>query len=82
MHRKPTDEELSNVFAHHAPFGDQAERYGKVRAAALEFAKVIRDLTPCSPQQTRAINSVQEAMMLANSSIALNEKPVDQPEVL
>ncbi len=75
MHQKPTDEELANTFAHHAPFGDQAERCCKIRAAALEFAKVIRDLTPCSARQTRAINEVHVAMMLANSAIACDEKP-------
>jgi hypothetical protein len=75
MHQKPTDEQLANRFMHHAPFGDQGERYGKIREAALAFAKVVRDLTPCSPEQTRSINAIDEAMMLGNAAIARNEKP-------
>src|SRR4051812_13915845 len=51
---KPTDEMLANKFCHHTPFGDQAERYAKIRAAALTFATVVRDLTPSTPEQTRA----------------------------
>lgn len=73
MHQKPTDEQLAHRFCYHAPKGDQGERYGKIRAAALEFAKVIRDLTPCSAEQTRAINAVDEGVMLANAAIARNE---------
>lgn len=70
---KPTDEQLENRFVHHAPQGDQAERYAAIRAKLLEAAKFIRDLTPCSPEQTRAINALDEAMMLANAAIARNE---------
>lgn len=73
MFQKATDEHLKNRFTYHAPFGDQAARYGMIRAKALEFAILIRDLTPCSAEQTRAINSVDEAMMCANAAIARNE---------
>lgn len=72
---KPTDEQLANKFAHHTPFGDQAERYARIRAAALAFAVVVRDNTPTTPEQTRAFNEIHLAMMIANSAIALNEKP-------
>lgn len=70
---KPTDEQLANRFMHHAPKGDQTERYGQIRAKMLEAAKLVRDLTPCSPEQARAINALDEAMMLANAAIARNE---------
>lgn len=62
-----------NRILHHPPKGDQAERYAAIRAKMLEAAKVVRDLTPCSPEQTRAINALDEAMMLANAAIAQNE---------
>jgi hypothetical protein len=72
---KPTDEDIYRKFDYHVPFGDQTERYQKIRQTLAETAKVIRDLTPCSPEQTRAINALHEAMMLANAAIAINEKP-------
>lgn len=72
---KPTDEQLANKFAHHTPFGDQAERYQRIRKAALDFAIVVRNNTPTCPEQTRAFNEIHLAMMIANSAIALNEKP-------
>lgn len=74
MNEKPTDDMLWNKFQHHAPHGDQCERYAKIRLAAFEFAKAIRDATPASSEQTRAINEVHMAMMLANAAIALNEQ--------
>jgi hypothetical protein len=73
MFSKPTDEQLTNRFMHHPPQGDQADRYVAIRAKMLETAKVVRDLTPCSPEQTRALNALDEAMMLANAAIARNE---------
>ncbi len=73
MPEKPTDDQLWNKFQHHAPINDQCERYAAIRLAAYEFAKVVRDSTPCSPEQTRAFNEIHVAMMLANAAIALNE---------
>jgi hypothetical protein len=73
MFEKPTDEQLANRFSHHAPKGDQGERYSKIRAKILETARLIRDLTPCSPEQSQALNGLDKAMMYANASIARNE---------
>ena len=65
--------DLDNVFTYHAPFGNQAPRYERLRAAGKEFAQVIQGLTPASPEQTIAFRKVQEAVMFANAAIALNE---------
>lgn len=73
MFQKPTDTQLENKFAHHAPKGDQAERYAENRKKFLVLAKHVRDVTPCSPEQTLAIGRLYEAMMLANAAIAINE---------
>jgi hypothetical protein len=73
MFQKPTDAQLANRFTHHPPKDDQAERYGTIRLAALSMAVIVRDLTPCSPEQARALNAIDEAMMLANAAIARNE---------
>lgn len=73
MHQKPTDEQLSHRYCYHAPKGDQVERYAAIRGKILETAKLIRDLTPCCPEQTRAFNALDEAMFLANAAIARGE---------
>ena len=68
-----TDKELENRFTYHAPKGDQAERYGQLREAALVFARFGCTLTPESREQTRAVNKVDEAVALFNAAIARNE---------
>jgi hypothetical protein len=70
---KPSIAELENRFCHHVPKDDQGERYAKVRKTILFAACVCVDLTPCSPEQTRAINALDEAMMLFNAAIARHE---------
>lgn len=64
---------LDNVFSYHKPFGDQPERYEKIRAAGKEFARVVLATTPRCPDQTAAIRKVREAVMTANAAIAINE---------
>lgn len=70
---KPTRESLANRFQYHAPKGDQAERYERIRQSIFAAALVCVELTPCSPEQTRALNALDEAMMLFNAAIARNE---------
>lgn len=70
---KPTDEQLANRFDHHPPKGDQASRYVQIRANIRETAQLCVALTPCSPEQTRALNALDEAMLLFNAAIARNE---------
>ena len=65
--------DLENLFAYHAPKGDQVERFAEIRKSAQAFAQVIQDLTPESAEQTLAIRKVRSAMMDANSAIAVNE---------
>lgn len=71
--KAPTLEQLAHRFTHHPPIGDQAERYLRVRFNILECAKRIVDLTPVCPEQTRALNALDEAMFLANAAIARHE---------
>jgi hypothetical protein len=73
MFVKPTVEQLEKRFKHHPPKGDQAERYGLVRNLICEAAKGCVAVTPCSAEQTRALNALDEAMMLFNAAIARNE---------
>ena len=70
---RPTVDELERRFRHHAPKGDQAERYAAVRHAILNAAVGCVGLTPCCPEQTRALNALDEAMFLFSASIARHE---------
>lgn len=72
--KKPTDAELENRYKHHPPVGDQVHRYAAIRAEVLKLAKFIVNATPCSPEQARALNALDDAMMLSNAAIARNEK--------
>lgn len=71
--RKPTREQLANRFTYHAPQGDQADRYAMIRGGCLSLAEKLVELTPCSPEQARALNALDEVMMLANAAIARHE---------
>jgi hypothetical protein len=71
--RKPTYEQLLNRFIHHPPKDDQADRYTLVRDAILTAAVACVAQTPCSPEQTRALNALDEAMFCFCAAIARNE---------
>lgn len=70
---KPTVDQLAHRFDYHAPKGDQTKRYAEVRRAIKHAAVECVALTPCSPEQARALNALDEAMMLFNAAIARNE---------
>lgn len=71
--QKPTSDELDARYNYHPPKGDQGERYEFIRKKCRELASVIVNSTPYSPEQTRALNALDEVMFLANSSIARHE---------
>ena len=64
--------DLDNIFTYHAPSAVQAERYERLRAKAKEYAALIVELTPPSPEQTLAVRDVQRASMMANAAIAIH----------
>jgi len=66
---------IANTFTYYEPKGDQSERYTSIRAGARELATLIEDLCPKSAERTLALRRLQEAMMWANASIAINESP-------
>jgi hypothetical protein len=65
--------DLQNRFTYHPPRDGQAERYGQIRTGGLALAQLLADLCPSSPELTRAVNAVDEAVMLANAAIARRE---------
>lgn len=66
-------EQLDNLFTYHKPFGTQPERYEKIRAAAKAYAQVVNENCPESREKSISITNLQLSVMLANSSIAVNE---------
>ncbi len=66
-------EEIEKRFSYHAPKGDQLERYEVLRSAAKQYAHLIARLTPPSREQSLALTHLEEAVMMANASIARNE---------
>lgn len=66
--------DIESVFTYHAPFGDQPARYIALRAKAKELAELVVASTPVSREQSVALTKLQESIMWANASIAINEK--------
>jgi hypothetical protein len=65
---------IKRAFSYHKPFGDQPDRYEKIRAKARELGDVILDNAPESTERAEAIRNLQQTVMWANASIAINEK--------
>ena len=66
--------QLKNIFSYHKPFGNQPEKYERLRSAALEFATLVESSCPESREKSLAITNLQQCVMWANASIAINEK--------
>lgn len=65
--------DIENRFTYHPPKGDQTDRYEALRWTAQVLAKEIIIRCPRSRERSRAINKLEEAIMLANAAIARNE---------
>ena len=70
-----SDLELQHLFQHHPPTLAQIAKYGFIRLAALEFARVVVENTPASADQTAAVRKIREATMTANAAIACHVEP-------
>lgn len=71
--KKPTAEELTQRYQHIRPTEEQGNRMSEMRGKIAEAAIFCVERTPCSPEQTRALNALDEAMFLFNAAIARNE---------
>lgn len=65
--------DIDNVFSYHSPKGDQAERYAVIRESAKELARIIDEKCPDSREKSLALTNLQQSVMWANASIAINE---------
>lgn len=64
------DLNLTERFVYHAPTPEQIPRYEEIRVLARTFAQRLAELCPSSPELTRAVNALDETVMLANAAIA------------
>lgn len=69
-----TNEQINNTFTYHKPFGDQQMRYEQLRADAKVLAHSIQNCCPESREKSLALTNLQQGVMWANASIAINEK--------
>lgn len=74
-----TNQQIENIFTYHAPFGDQAERYVRLRNEAKALAFTIQDLCPESREKSLALTHLQQAIMWGNAAIAINETAFQPP---
>jgi hypothetical protein len=64
---------VDGIFTYHAPKGTQADRYVSLRETAKTLAYQIGLSCPESRERSVAITKLQECVMFANASIAINE---------
>jgi hypothetical protein len=71
-------QQVLNMFTYHPPYGEsQIQRYADIREHGLYFAEFINETVPDSHEKNMAIDSIRNAVMWANASIACNESPIE-----
>lgn len=68
-----TKSDVEKIFTYHKPTRTQPERYELMRSKALELAVMIVENCPESREKALAITNLQQTIMWANASIAINE---------
>ena len=66
----PGNKEIELRFTYHRPEPHQIPKYELVRNRGREFANLLNDMCPDSPELETAINKIEEAVMWANAAIA------------
>ena len=76
-----TKEQIENTFTYHRPSGNQPQRYEEIRSEAKLLACLIQRVCPESREKSLALTNLQQTVMWANASIALNENetPPERP---
>lgn len=67
------NQKIENNFSYHAPKGNQQERYVGILDKAKELAHLIDAMCPESREKSLAMKKLEDAVMLANASIARHE---------
>lgn len=74
------DDELVNWFSFHPPQADAGERYDRLRAGALAYARLIKELCPPGADRTAAFRKLREVSFTAVASIACTG-PIEWPKL-
>jgi len=69
---------IERMFTYHSPTLGQVQRYQAIREAAKQLGHTMLNCCPGSRERSAAITLLQNAVMMANAAIAINEK--DQNE--
>ena len=64
---------VEKTFVYYAPKNDHAQRYERLRAEAKSLAELICKSCPESREKSLALTNLQQTVMWANASIAINE---------
>jgi hypothetical protein len=67
---KTLTDRIENDFTYHAPVGDQAARYTRIRSEAKGLALTIASLCPEGREKALALTNLEQAVMWANAGIA------------
>ncbi|QXE36219.1 hypothetical protein KQY30_20190 [Streptomyces sp. GMY02] len=67
-------------FTYHPPQPGQVETYERIRAGGRAFAELLAELCPASPELTRAVNAVDDAVLLANAAVARHDDGQEAPD--
>lgn len=66
-------DQIDKTFKYHKPAGDQNDRYIAIREKAKQLAELMKGACPDSREKSLAFTNLQQAVMWANASIAINE---------
>lgn len=61
--------------AFHPATPETVPLFERQRAAAQEFARVVAECAPASPERTLAFRAIEDALMRANQAVAVNLAP-------
>lgn len=65
--------EINNRYTYHKPTEEQAGKYVMLRGRFKELASMIENLCPESREKSLAHTNLQQTIMWANASIAINK---------
>lgn len=68
-----TKDQIENIFTYHSPKDNQPQRYETLRELARQLGHTINELCPESREKSLALTNLQQSVMFANASIAINE---------
>jgi hypothetical protein len=60
------------VFSHHAATPEKLARYEAIHRGAKDFAQLLLDHVPASPDRTTALRLLREASMMACAAVSLD----------